>query len=120
MTRHLWLRLLLVLGLPAAVGCDESAAPTQPDGASTPAPAPPASAQASNRWTMLAAHPGPEYREFAIGVVPNSTGQPIVYALGGTDEQGGSCFATQTFNVATNTWSGTNAAVCGQNGGSWT
>ena len=38
------------------------------------------------------------------GVAPTGAGQLITYTLGGTDGQGGTGFAVQAYNVATNTW----------------
>lgn len=106
------LRLTLTVGALSLAACGESSSPTQPE-APVPATSVPSFAQVSNTWTPRAAFPDPEGREFSLGVVPNSAGQSIVYAFGGTDMMGGSCFPTQIYNASTNAWSGSKSTpVC--------
>jgi N-acetylneuraminic acid mutarotase len=82
----------LIVGLLTLAACGES-------------PTVPSLALASNSWTPRAAYPSifGAYGTSA-GVFPNAAGKSIVYALGGTDGEGGSGVAVTAYNVATNTW----------------
>ncbi len=92
----------LVFGLLTLGACGES--PTEPE-AVDPAAAAPSLAVASNSWTSRAAYPSMFGAiGTSAGVLPNAAGQSIVYALGGTDGEGGSGVAIRAYNVATNTW----------------
>jgi hypothetical protein len=98
---------LLVPALTASVlaGCGGDP-PTQPETPADASLATPSLVTASTHWTEQAPMPGPEdlYGVFA-GVVPNSAGQSILYAFGGTTSgDGGSGFSTRAYNLATNTW----------------
>jgi N-acetylneuraminic acid mutarotase len=60
-----------------------------------------------NTWTLKKAYPAVFGAVgLSAGVLPNATGQSIVYTLGGTDGEGGSGVGIQAYNVATNTWAG--------------
>lgn len=115
MTRASSLPLTLTLGALTFTACGENSAPTQPETAGPPTSAVPSFAVASNTWIPKAAYPVQDMHEFSVGVVPNSAGQPILYALGGTDDQGGSCFQTQAYNAATNTWTARTSRICERN-----
>jgi N-acetylneuraminic acid mutarotase len=88
----------------AGLGCGEDT-PTQPDGATNPSPAP-SFATASNSWTEKAPMPGPgDLYGISVGVAVNSTGQSILYTIGGvTSSDGFDGFPVRAYNLATNTW----------------
>src|SRR5919107_5283700 len=98
------LRPALSLGLLAFAACSDTPTPTQPP-AAEPVTAAALNAVVSNPWTTKAAYPslfganGP-----SAGVLPNAAGQDLVYALGGTDNEGGSGVSVKVYNPATNTW----------------
>lgn len=91
----------LIFGLLTLGACGES--PTEPVGAE-PGTAAPVSAVISNSWTSKAPLPDMFARWPTAGVFPNSAGKQLVYAFGGTDDQGGSGVQTRVYNPATNTW----------------
>jgi len=61
-------------------------------------------ALASNSWSLRAAPREPVWASSA-GMAPNAAGESIVYKLGGRDNEGGTNWAVEAYNVATNTWS---------------
>jgi Kelch motif len=61
-------------------------------------------AVASNSWVGRANMPSIERVGLATAVVPNASGQSILYAIGGRAITGGSLGKVQAYNVATNTW----------------
>jgi hypothetical protein len=105
------LRLLqpgLGLALFGIFACNETTTPTQPDMAGNPGPAALALAAAPNTWTPKAPPPFDQYiYGYDLGMAPNSAGQSIVYAFGGTSSDNGfTGSAVKAYNVATNTWTG--------------
>ena len=102
---------VLAVGALGLAACGENAAPTQPDVSADPLTGVTLAA-VRNTWTERAPAPfGPEFYGFELGTAPNAAGQTIVYALGGTDGEGGSGFGVRTYNVATNTWAGRQSDV---------
>jgi Kelch motif protein len=100
---------LSALGLGA---CNETTAPDPVETTRDRAAGTPSFALASNSWAQKAPIPGSSGRVgVAAGVVNNSAGQPIFYALGGTDDRGGSGFKVQAYNLATNSWTAKNSTV---------
>jgi hypothetical protein len=96
----------------ALAACGET--PTQPETARDRSPAALSFALASNTWTAKAPLPGVSPGGafgVAAGVANNSAGQPILYAFGGTDGNGGSGVYVQAYNLATNTWTGKKSIV---------
>jgi hypothetical protein len=92
--------LLIALVL---LACGEATTPTQPDSSARTVQS--LAAAAANSWTARAASPfSEEFYGFDLGTAPNAAGESIVYALGGTDAEGGTGFSVQAYNVATNTW----------------
>jgi N-acetylneuraminic acid mutarotase len=91
--------LVLVL-----LACTSEETPTEPGRTGDVAPAVPSLALASNTWTAKAPIPGPR-AGVSAGVVPNSSGQSILYVLGGF-YQDGDKYEVEAFDVATNTWTG--------------
>jgi N-acetylneuraminic acid mutarotase len=105
MSRPPSLHLVLSLSVLALAACGESPSPTQPETAGDLAPPAPLLALASNTWTAKAPMPG--YRSgVSAGVAPDSAGRSIVYVFGGQDDQGGTKWNIQAYDVATNTWTG--------------
>ena len=105
------LNLALPLTALALLACGETTTPTQPEMAGNPEPA--ALSLAANSWTTRAPTP---YSDFIfgydLGMAPNSAGQSIVYAFGGTSsDEGGTGMSVKAYNVATNTWTGKLARV---------
>jgi N-acetylneuraminic acid mutarotase len=105
MIRSLPFSLVFTVSLLALAACGEDQSPTQPETAGDPAPVAASLALASNAWTAKAPIPGPAVG-VSVGMFPNSVGQSIVYAFGGTDpfDDGftpGDIFA---YDVAANTW----------------
>jgi hypothetical protein len=77
--------------------------PTGPDTPGNPSPAAPSFVLASNTWTLKAPMPG-YWSGVSAGVAPDAAGRSIVYAFGGQDDQGGTHWPIQAYDVATNTW----------------
>ena len=101
-------QLAVSLSLVALAACGESQAPTQPETGVAAAPGAPAFALAPNTWTLKKAYPAVFGAVgLTAGVVPNASGQSIVYTFGGTDGEGGSCVHVLAYNVATNVWTST-------------
>jgi hypothetical protein len=98
---------LSTLSILALAACGENTTPTQPEMGGDPAPAA-LSLAASNSWTAGAPTPYSDFiYGYNLGMAPNSSGQSIVYAFGGTSsDEGGTGMSVQAYNVATNTWSG--------------
>lgn len=105
----------------ALAACNENTAPTPSGVVEDPAAAISSFALAHNSWTKkapltdLTVNSGGLFG-VAAGVVNNSAGQPIVYALGGTDGAGGCGFPVQAYNLATNTWTAKKSTVATFNG----
>jgi hypothetical protein len=98
---------VLAGGLALAMLACTSETPTEPDTPGNQAPAEPSLALASNTWTAKAPMPaGGGYPRSGVsaGVAPDSVGRSIVYVFGGQDDQGGTTFPIQAYDVATNTW----------------
>jgi N-acetylneuraminic acid mutarotase len=99
MTTWLTTRLALAIGVLAFAGCHENTDPGQPEDATTTQPF---LAVASNHWTKKAAMPTPR-NDLVAGVVNNSLGKPILYAIGGNN-LAASLGRVEAYNIATNTW----------------
>jgi N-acetylneuraminic acid mutarotase len=98
--------LVLALGSLALTACGEDRTPTQPESGTELAPAAAvASALAPNTWTLKAAPPNGFVNQLSAGVVPDASGQSVVYTLGGRDDDGGSGASILTYRIGTNTWS---------------
>jgi N-acetylneuraminic acid mutarotase len=104
------LNLALPLTALALLACGETTTPTQPEMAGNPAPAA-SLAAAANSWTAGAPTPYSDFiYGYDLGMAPNSAGQSIVYAFGGTSsDEGGTGMTVKAYNVATNTWTGKQA-----------
>jgi Kelch motif len=101
-------QLVLALGALALTACAEDRSPTQPESGTEPVSAGSlAAALAPNTWTLKAAMPG-ELHGISAGVVPDASGQSIVYVTGGTDCCGSTQSGILTYKIGTNTWSGKN------------
>lgn len=105
--------LALPLTMLALLACGETTNPTQPEMSGNPELAALSLAAAPNSWTPRAATPyGSDIFGYDLGMAPNSAGQSIVYAFGGTsDEEGGTGKSVKAYNVATNTWTGRSSMV---------
>jgi N-acetylneuraminic acid mutarotase len=105
------LHLALPLTALALIACGETTAPTQPEMAGNPAPAAQSLTAAVNSWTEGAPTPYSDFiYGYDLGTAPNSAGQSIVYAFGGTSsDEGGTGMTVKAYNVATNTWTGKQA-----------
>ena len=98
--------LVLALGALTLGACAEDRTPTQPESGTEPASAAPlAAALAPNTWTLKAAPPTRLVNGLSAGVMPDASGQSIVYVLGGTDDEGASGASIMTYKIGTNTWS---------------
>ena len=100
-------QLMLALGCLALTACGDGRSPTQPESGAEPAPAASlAAALASNTWTLKAAPPTSLVDGLSAGVVPDASGQSIVYTVGGRDEEvAGQCAASiLSYKIGTNTW----------------
>lgn len=97
----------LILGMLALAACGETTAPTPADMAGNPTAALALTA-APNTWTPQAAPPFDQYiYGYDLGMAPNSAGESIVYAFGGTSSDDGfTGNPVKAYNVATNTWTG--------------
>jgi Kelch motif protein len=107
------LQLALPLTALALIACGETTTPTQPEMAGNPPPAALSLAAAANSWTAGAPTPYSDFiYGYDLGMAPNSAGQSIVYAFGGTSsDEGGTGMTVKAYNVATNTWTGKLAQV---------
>jgi N-acetylneuraminic acid mutarotase len=97
--------LILVLG--ALTACADKETPTQPESGMDAQPsAATVVAATSNTWTIKAAPPnGAFVRGSSAGVVPDASGNPVVYLMGGGDNDGGWSAPILAYRLATNTWS---------------
>ena len=90
--------LLAATALVALTACSSGDTLTQPGTDQAPS-----FAVASNTWTLKAAPHIAVYASSA-GTAPNAAGESIVYKFGGTDDEGGTGFPVEAYNVATNSW----------------
>jgi N-acetylneuraminic acid mutarotase len=102
------LLLLAVSALSLVLGAcrDETTGPnpvTDPN-AARPQPTAPELAVAQNSWRTRADMWGIERTNFAAAVVPNSAGQSILYAIGGSTTTGSTLSRVMAYNAATNVW----------------
>jgi N-acetylneuraminic acid mutarotase len=99
-------QLVLALGSLALSACAEDRTPTQPESGAEPASAASlAAALAPNTWTLKAAPSnGAFVNGLSASVVPDASGQSIVYVLGGRDDDGGCGASILTYKIGTNTW----------------
>jgi hypothetical protein len=99
------LRLSLPPAMIVLLACGETA-PTQPEVAGDPAASAASLAAARNTWTATAPPPYDQYiYGYDLGMAPNSAGQSIAYAFGGTSsDEGGTGKSVKAYNVATDTW----------------
>jgi hypothetical protein len=106
MSRSPLIRLALALGALALTACAEDRSPTQPESGTEPASAGSlAAALAPNTWTLKAAPPNWAFvNGLSAGVVPDASGQSVVYTLGGRDDDGGCGANILTYKIGTNTW----------------
>jgi N-acetylneuraminic acid mutarotase len=89
------------LSILTLMGCMRDENPTQP--LTTEEGTAPSFAVAANSWTSKAQMPtGRQW--LTAGVINNSAGQPILYAIGGSIS-GRSVTKVEAYNFATNTWS---------------
>ena len=99
-------QLVLALGALALTACAEDRTPTEP-GAEPASAAAFAAALAPNTWTLKAAPPnGWNVNQLSAGVVPDASGQSIVYTLGGRGDDGGCGGGLASYKIGTNTWTG--------------
>jgi N-acetylneuraminic acid mutarotase len=100
-------QLVLALGSLALTACAEDRSPTQPEAGAEPASAAGlAAAITPNTWLLKAAPPNYSFvNGLSAGVVPDASGQSIVYTLGGRDDDGGCGTGVLTYKIGTNTWS---------------
>jgi len=59
----------------------------------------------AGQWVTRADMPSTTRTDLATAMVPTSTGQSILYAIGGRTSTGASLSRVQAYNVATNSWS---------------
>jgi N-acetylneuraminic acid mutarotase len=99
-------RLVLALGALALTACAEDRSPTQPESGAEPASAASlAAAIAPNTWLLKAAPPNDQsVTGLSAGVVPDASGQSIVYTLGGRDNDQGCGASILSYKIGTNTW----------------
>jgi hypothetical protein len=97
--------LHLVLGFGVLTACAEDRSPTQPETQPDAQPSAAVTALASNTWTVKA-NPGPDgfLNGASAGVMPDAKGNPVVYLLGGRDNDGGCGAGVSTYRIATDTW----------------
>ena len=88
----------------ALAACAEDRTPTQPESGAEPAAAASlAAAFVPNTWTLKSAPPNSSVVGLSAGVVPDASGQSIVYTLGGRDDLG--CGANiYSYKIGTDTW----------------
>jgi hypothetical protein len=103
-------QLVLALGALALGACAEDRSPTQPESGTEPASRGSlAAALAPNTWTLKA--PGDARIGISAGVMPDASGQSIVYTLGGTGGDGGCGGGIASYKIGTNTWTGKGPGV---------
>lgn len=104
MKRSIAFNLALLVGVLGLAACDDTTTPDQPEKVALP-PAALSSAVASNSWATRAPVPNPGPRDgLAAGIVPNSSGEPILYVFGGNADQT-QWDDLQAYNYVTNVWS---------------
>lgn len=102
MKRRFWLSSLAA-GSVGLISCGPETSPMEPS-VTAEKPALAASLNAGGTWTTKASMPTP--RSFlAAAVHNNSSGQPVLYAIGGFDPGAGITRAVESYNFATNQWS---------------
>jgi Kelch motif len=114
MTRPTCLAVWLALNVCLLASCSDNSTPTQPETVGAPTVAAPSFSAASNTWSARAPLPIPLPYPIAtsLGVVPDASGNSIVYAIGGTDgESGFSGYPIQAYDLATDTWTPKNTQV---------
>jgi N-acetylneuraminic acid mutarotase len=94
---------ILALGAFGLTACTDETT-TEPSRAAEPNPTAPELAVASNTWLTKRDMPFGRL-DLTTAVVPNASGQSILYAIGGSGEHGFSLDSVHAYNVATNTWS---------------
>ena len=98
---------LVVTGL-AIISCtDETTAPdlTTDNPALETSPDLASEAMTASRWTPMADMPSTERARLATAMVPNTSGQSVLYVIGGsTTSSGASLSKVMAYNAATNTW----------------
>lgn len=102
MTRNSPPSIGLALGVLALVACGDTT--TEPETTGSFPSTTPSLAVASNSWMTRADMPRTRYGPAAAAVNKNSTGQSILYVMGGETPGGGISNTVQAYNVATNTW----------------
>jgi hypothetical protein len=106
MSRSSPLPLVFVLGSLALSACAEDRTPTLPESGAEPASAAIlAAALAPNTWTLKAPSSNDQSAQgLSAGVVPDASGQSIVYTLGGIDTDQGCGSNILSYKIGTNTW----------------
>jgi N-acetylneuraminic acid mutarotase len=106
MSRSPLIQLVVALGSLALVACAEDRTPTQPESGAEPASAAIlAAALAPNTWTLKAPSSNDQSAQgLSAGVVPDASGQSIVYTLGGIDTDQGCGSNILSYKIGTNTW----------------
>jgi N-acetylneuraminic acid mutarotase len=102
MGRRPFLAIVLALSAFALAACADET--TQPNSATEPQAIAPELAVASNTWVLRRDMPF-QRSGLTTAVVPNASGQSILYAIGGTSGGDAALSRVQAYNVATNTWS---------------
>jgi N-acetylneuraminic acid mutarotase len=99
-------QLVLALGAFSLAACAEDRSPTQPESEAEPATAGLAAAFTPNTWILKGAPPAYSLVDgLSAGVVPDASGQSIVYTIGGRDTGEGQCEGgVLTYKIGTNTW----------------
>jgi N-acetylneuraminic acid mutarotase len=100
---HTHFVVLALLGLTLAA-CTEDAT-TQPSTPEVSEPSALAATATSGQWVTRADMPNSGRLGLATAMIPNSSGQSVLYAIGGKTATGGSLSRVQAYNVATNSWS---------------
>ena len=95
----------------ALLACTSEDGPTQPEAGRDPAPPATAVVAASNTWTERGPHPFAPLTGVSAGVLTNSAKQPVVYTFGGIDDEGGTGWRINSYNAATDTWTGDTSRV---------
>jgi N-acetylneuraminic acid mutarotase len=105
--------VLLALGSLATIACSEESTPTQPSSGAVPVSvASSAVAATSNTWTSKTGLPdGAFANQASAGVMNDASGQPVVYLLGGRDDDGGCGASISAYRVATDTWGSAGAGL---------
>ena len=112
MFRSPLIHLVLPLSALALTACAEDRSPTQPEaGTELASAAALPAALAPNTWTLKAARPGNALFGTSAGVMPDASGQSIVYTLGGTGGDGGCGGGIASYKIGTNTWTGRGSGV---------